>query len=402
MNRWKVNLSILWLSQIISLASFGLGLPFIPYFIQELGMTDPAQVKIYTGILAVAPAVTMAIMSPIWGILSDRFGRKLMIMRAMGAAVVIIGLMGLATEVWQLVALRGAQGLFTGTITASSAFIAANTPKEKLTYALGAMSSSNFIGYSMGPLIGGYIAEYFGYRTSFLAGALLMFVGAVLVQLLLVEDPLSYGQKQDASLPPTKWIHILTPYVILMLSMLFFHRISRTVFNPYIPLYVQEMLGGIKGAAQMTGTINGVAGLATAIAGLVFGRLGDKFPKMRLSMFLLGASAIMSFGLYFTPSLSSFIIGYGLLFFLIGGVEPVITSSTAERTPQHQRGLLFGIQGLVGSLGWIMSPVIGTWISLTFQIKAILFAIPVALTISMIIAGVSLRYSEIETMDSAS
>ncbi len=386
MNRWKINLTTLWISQVISLASFGLGMPFIPYFIQQLGMTDPAKVKLYTGILAVAPAVTMAFMAPVWGLLSDRFGRKMMIMRAMGAAVVIIALMGLATQVWQLVALRALQGVFTGTITASSAFIAANTPREKLTYALGAMSSSNFIGYSVGPLIGGYIAEYFGYRMSFLSGALLMFIGFLLVMKLLKEDPASYGQKRDGTQPHLKWHSMLTPYILLMLSMLFFNRISRTVFNPYIPLYVQGVLGGIKGAAQTTGTINGIAGFATALAGIVFGRLGDRFPKMKLSIVLLFVGAVLSSGLYFTPSLTSFMVVYGILFFLIGGLEPIITASTAERTLPSQRGLLFGIQGLVGSLGWIMSPVIGTWISLSFEIKAILFAVPVSLVLTGIIA----------------
>jgi DHA1 family multidrug resistance protein-like MFS transporter len=395
MNRWKINLTTLWISQVMSLASFGLGLPFIPFFIQELGMTDPAEIKIYTGILAVAPAVTMAFMAPIWGILSDRFGRKMMIMRAMGAAVLIIGLMGMATEVWHLVALRALQGVFTGTITASSTFIAANTPKDKLTYALGAMSSSNFIGYSIGPLVGGYIAEYFGYRMSFMAGALLMLLGFILVLKLLKEDPHSYGQKRDASLPQLKWHSILSTYIVLMLLMLFFHRISRTVFNPYLPLYIQEVLGGVKGASQLTGTINGITGFATALAGIFFGRLGDKVHKMKLSVVLLILSSFLGFGLYFTPTLTVFSVFYGLLFFLIGGVEPVITASMAERTPSHQRGLLFGIQGLMGSLGWVMSPVIGTWISLSFETKAILFAIPCALMCSTIIAGVSIRHERL-------
>lgn len=397
MNRWKINLTTLWISQVMSLASFGLGLPFIPFFIQELGMTDPAQIKIYTGILAVAPAVTMAFMAPIWGLLSDRFGRKMMIMRAMGAAVIIIGLMGLATEVWHLVALRALQGIFTGTITASSAFIAANTPKEKLTYALGAMSSSNFIGFSIGPLVGGYIAEFFGYRMSFLAGAVLMLLGFLLVLKLLQEDPLSFGQKRDAALPQIKWYSIFSTYIVLMLMMLFFHRISRTVFNPYLPLYVQEVLGGVKGASQLTGTINGITGFATALAGIFFGRLGDRVDKMKLSVVLLVLSSFIAFGLYYTLSMTAFAIVYGLLFFLIGGVEPVITASTAERTPSDQRGLLFGIQGLVGSLGWVMSPVIGTWISLSYEIKAILFAIPCALMCSTVIALISIRHERLKS-----
>ena len=394
MEHWKINLTTLWVSQTMSIASFGLGLPFIPYFIQQLGLTDPTEIKIYTGILAVAPAVTMAIMAPIWGLLSDRFGRKMMIVRAMGAAVIVIGCMGLVNHVWQLVALRTLQGVFTGTITASTTFIAANTPKERLTYALGVISSSNFLGYSLGPLVGGIIAEAFGYRVSFFAGAGLMLLGLGLVVYLVREDKSSYGKKLYKTGMKPKWNNIFTPYIVLLLFMLFFQRISRTVFNPYMPLYVQSVIGGIKGAAQTTGAINGTVGFATAVAGIIFGRLGDRVNKMKLSICLLAAGVILSFSLYFTNTLPLFIGLYGLLFFLIGGIEPVITSSTAEKTPANQRGFLFGIQGLAGSIGWIMSPVLGTWISITYEIKAILFVIPCALLCSLMVAVTSLIFEK--------
>ena len=394
MEHWKINLTTLWVSQTMSIASFGLGLPFIPYFIQQLGLTDPTEIKIYTGILAVAPAVTMAIMAPIWGLLSDRFGRKMMIVRAMGAAVIVIGCMGLVNHVWQLVALRALQGVFTGTITASTTFIAANTPKERLTYALGVISSSNFLGYSLGPLVGGIIAEAFGYRVSFFAGAGLMLLGLGLVVYLVREDKSSYGKKLYKTGMKPKWNNIFTPYIVLLLFMLFFQRISRTVFNPYMPLYVQSVIGGIKGAAQTTGAINGTVGFATAVAGIIFGRLGDRVNKMKLSICLLAAGVILSFSLYFTNTLPLFIGLYGLLFFLIGGIEPVITSSTAEKTPANQRGFLFGIQGLAGSIGWIMSPVLGTWISITYEIKAILFVIPCALLCSLMVAVTSLIFEK--------
>ena len=394
MEHWKINLSTLWVSQTMSIASFGLGLPFIPYFIQQLGLTDPTEIKIYTGLLAVAPAVTMAVMAPVWGLLSDRFGRKMMIMRAMGAAVIVIGCMGLVNHIWQLVALRALQGLFTGTITASTTFIAANTPKERLTYALGVISSSNFLGYSLGPLVGGFIAEAFGYRTSFFAGAGLMLLGLVLVVYLVREDKNSYGKKLYKPGMKPKWNNIFTPYIILLLFMLFFQRISRSVFSPYMPLYVQGVLGGIKGAAQTTGAINGIVGFATATAGIIFGRLGDRINKMKLSICLLASGVILSFGLYFTNTLPMFIGFYGLLFFLIGGIEPVITSSTAAKTPASQRGFLFGIQGLAGSIGWIMSPVLGSWISITYEIKAILFVIPCVLLCSLVVAMLSLLFDK--------
>lgn len=377
MERWKVNLYTLWVTQIISLTSFGLGLPFIPFYIQDLGVSDPDQIKLFTGILSTAPAITMAIMSPIWGKLSDKWGRKLMILRAMSAAVLIIGAMGLVANVWQLVILRAVQGLFTGTITAATAFVAANTPQDRLSYALGFMSSSNFIGISIGPVIGGMFAETFGYRFSFFAGSGLMITGFLLAFFLLVEDKSTIGKSQYKVEENNEDHKLFTPLILSLLLVLFLHRITRTVFSPYIPLFVQSSINSIKGASRLTGIINGAAGLATALAGLTISRLGDKLNKLKLAMVLIFISFLVSLTLKFANSLYVFIPLYGIMFFFLGGIEPIITSTTAEKTPSERRGELFGFQGLVGSLGWMVSPMLGAYVSVNYSIKSILLLIPI-------------------------
>lgn len=379
MELWKKNLYTLWLSQIISLTSFGFGLPFIPFYIQDLGVTDPAMLKLYTGILSAAPAITMAIMAPVWGMLSDRYGRKLMIQRAMLSAFFIIGLMGMVNHVWQLVLLRLLQGFFTGTITASSTFIAANTPNNKLSYALGFLSSSTFIGYSLGPVLGGFVAEHLGYRISFFSGAVLMLLGFFFITFFLKEDRSALKnispkspRKKESLLP---YGQIVTVSIALMLLVLFFHRITRSVFTPFIPLYVQELQNTKEGAAAITGYINGFIGFMTTIAALTISRLGDRFNKLNLITILLALAVVDAFILNLSHSLFAFIGFYGVLFLLIGGVEPMITSMTAELTEPNHRGALFGLQGLVGSLGWMVSPAMGTYISIYLGIKNILWIV---------------------------
>ncbi len=385
MEKWKVNLYTLWVTQIISLTSFGLGLPFIPFYIQEMGVTDPNQIKLFTGILSTAPAVTMAIMAPIWGKLSDRWGRKLMILRAMLAAVFVIGSMGLVNNHWQLVALRASQGLFTGTITASTTFVAANTPKDKLSYALGFMSSSTFIGFSIGPVIGGIFAENFGYRFSFFAGGALMLIGFLLVLFVLVEEKSTIKKEDEEVKLNNEDIKLFTPLILSLLLVLFFHRVTRSVFAPYIPLFVQSTLNSTEGAARMTGLINGAAGLATAVAGLTITRLGDRLNKLRLATALTLMGLLLSLTLRFASSLYIFIILYGMMFFFLGGIEPIITSTTAELTPTERRGELFGYQGLVGSVGWMLSPMLGAYVSVNYKIESILAIIPVFIFINAII-----------------
>jgi DHA1 family multidrug resistance protein-like MFS transporter len=381
---WKRNLYILWFTQILSIMSFGFGLPFMPFYIQELGVVEPDKIKLFTGVLSMAPAVTMAIMAPIWGMLSDRFGRKLMIMRAMIAASFIIGGMGLVGNVWHLVFLRLLQGIFTGTITAATAFVAADAPSERMSYALGFMSSSTFIGFSIGPVIGGYFAETMGYRFSFMVGGILMFVGFLLVLALVKEDKKKVrinSEKQEKN----GYKKIFTPLVIGLLFILMFHRITRSVFSPYMPIFIQEMLNTTEGAAKLTGYANGLVGFATATAGLTISRLGDRLNKINLITVLLMIAVVIAYQLHNTTTLIQFILLYGLMFFFLGGVEPIIISTTAQNTPEEYRGSLFGFQALVGSIGWMLSPVMGAWISVQYGVKMILWVIPIAILINLIL-----------------
>lgn len=403
MERWKINLYILWISQVISLTSFGFGLPFIPFFIQELGVTDPDQLNLFTGILSAAPAITMAVMSPIWGILSDRFGQKMMIQRAMFAAVFIIGLMGLSTNVWHLVILRFMQGLFTGTITASSAFVAVNTPNDRLSYALGFLSSSTFVGYSLGPLFGGLVAEHFGYRVSFFVGSVLMLIGFMVVTIFLKGEKKVQSRKTSVIQGSSKYKELFAIGILMLLLMLFFQRVIRTLFSPFLPLYIQELLNTSQGAASITGTLNGVIGAVTAVSAIAISKLSEKYNKIWMIRTLLLIAFVDVLILNFSKGMWPFMILYTLLFFIIGGIEPLLTSQTAEMTSPDKRGTLFGIQGLVGSLGWMVSPAVGTYFSIKFGIKSIFWILLLFIGLNAITSFVVSNYrKKKETVDNDS
>ena len=394
MEQWKKNLYTLWISQVISLTSFGFGIPFIPFFLQELGVSDPEQLKILASVLSGAPAITMAIMSPIWGILSDRFGQKLMIQRAMVAAIFIIGGMGLAQSVTFLIVLRFLQGVFTGTITASSAFVAVNTPNDKLSYALGILSSSTFVGYSLGPLLGGVVAEHFGYRVSFFVGGALMLLGFLVVTFFLKGEQKPLRKRTSVIQGKSKKSELFKTGILILLLMLFLQRIIRTLFTPYIPLYIQELTHQVQGAASMTGYVNGLIGFVTALSAVFISRLGDKHDKMRLIriMLVLGAFDVLLLNL--TSGLIAFVIFYPVLFLVIGGVEPLITSTTAEMISPDKIGTLFGIQGLVGSLGWMISPAIGASVSVIWQLKT-LFWVLLGFLLMNILVGLVIKKQKV-------
>ena len=137
---WKRNLFFIWSSQVLSLMAFSFAMSFAAYYIQDLGITDPKDVKFWNGAFAASAPLAMAVMGPIWGIIGDRVGRRPMMLRAYFCATVIIFLMGRVTNVHQLIVLRVAQGAFTGTMIASTVMVAVMTPKHRQCIALG----SNF------------------------------------------------------------------------------------------------------------------------------------------------------------------------------------------------------------------------------------------------------------------
>lgn len=372
--------------------SFSFGLPFIPFYIQQLGVSTPEDVKIWSGILNAAPAVTMAVMAPVWGIISDKYGRKLMLMRAMFCASFIIAGMGMVANVNQLLIFRLLQGVFTGTVTAATILIAANTPKNKLSYALGFLSSSAFIGSSIGPVIGGFLAELAGYRVSFIMGGILMFLDFLLV-LSVVKEQKAPELKHEKNEPEKKMagISIFTSVTVSMLFVLLFIRIGRSAFSPYLPLYVQEIMNSTKGVAGTTGAINGFLSLATAMSGLTLSKLGDKHNKFKLLGLYLFLGGVLSLPLLFIHNLWIFTFVLGLVFFITGGVEPMLMSITTETTPVNRRGFLFGIQGTVGNIGFAVAPLLGGVISLQYSTAAVLICIPVFLGLSLAVILLGLR-----------
>src|SRR5947209_10808072 len=140
----------------------------------------------------------MLVAAPIWGVLADRHGRKIMLIRAAFSAAVLVGLMGLATSVYQLLLLRLLQGAFTGTVSAAQALVASQTPKNRLGFSLGTMQTAVFVGSSMGPLLGGFVAQWLGFRPAFGIASCLLMTCAVLVLFFVHEEKRPARTEADA------------------------------------------------------------------------------------------------------------------------------------------------------------------------------------------------------------
>ena len=399
MEQWRKNLYLAWIAQILTLTGFGFILPFIPLFIRELGVSDPRALKLWVGVTAATPGVVMALAAPFWGMMSDRFGRKLMIVRALASAMLLAVALGFAQSVQTVFVLRALQGLFTGTVTASATLVAVGTPRMHLTRALGLMSSSTFIGSSLGPLIGGLSADLLGFRFSFFVGAGVVAVGLVLVVLFLkepgeepAEPRLRTAPRSRAARPP---IHeLLSLPFLLLFAVMFLLRFARAQPTAFMPLYVAELRAGglaasAPGGAAVTGLIMAGSAAVAASAGITLARLGDRFNKLWLIAISSGIGALMALPTFFAPNLALFALFYIISGFALGSVQPFVQSYLSAHSARARRGVLFGLQNLVGGLGFGLGPLAASWISLRASTRHVFLSYALAfagITLLMLVA----------------
>lgn len=198
-NYWKKNLIVLWFSTFVSGIGFSMITPFMPLYINQLGNFTKSQLVIWNGIAFSSTFLVMAIISPIWGKIADRRGRKLMLIRASLGMAIVIFLQAFVTAPWQLVVLRLLQGVFSGFVSNSNTLIASTAPRSESGKALGTLNTGVISGTLLGPLVGGVIAQYFGYRIPFMITGSLLFIAFILVTIFIKEDfkPIPKGEEES-------------------------------------------------------------------------------------------------------------------------------------------------------------------------------------------------------------
>lgn len=381
---WQRNLWAIVAAEVMALLSFQASFILIPYYIQELGITDVAQVAAWTGAFQSIGAIGFTIATPIWGALGDRYGRKPMLVRAMIATSLVLTGLGLIRTPIQLMILRAIQGFFTGTPAAATALVATGSPKHRLAYALGLVQTAVFVGNTLGPMAGGFIADSFGYRATFFGGGALVLLATVLVVVAVREPEESAAIAAQArnENPLAGFRSILSsPGLLALTTMVFAVGLTYGLLGPALPIFIQQLVGPSDRLASIAGTITGVGAFSAAVSALVVGRLSDRIGHRRA---LLMCSTGMS-ALYFPQALvrSATALGVvrGAQGFFQGGISPSLNALVVSLSPKDKVGAALGLSSSANSAGFAIGPMLGALIvantptTTVFYVAGIAFAL---------------------------
>jgi MFS transporter, DHA1 family, multidrug resistance protein len=355
---WRSTLFVMFLAQLLSIVGFSFVLPFLPFYIREIGVMDEKLVPVWAGILGASSSLAMTIFAPIWGWLSDRYGRKLMVERAMFAGAVITMSMGMIGNVYQLLILCLSSGAFTGTISASISLVSSVLPVTKLGFGLGLMQVAVFLGMSLGPLIGGIIADMVGYRLTFMAGGAVLLVGGILVMMGAKEKfirPSAISLKQSGSM----WTLIALPgFVPLMVVFLLFN-FSIHIAIPILPLFIEEV-GNLKTqVASTTGLMFAVTGATAAISAAAIGYLSDRKGHKQVLIVNLFITGVLWVTHALARNIDQLLVVRIIFGFAAGGNLPTMNALVGKLIPKESYGKAYGLMASMASLGMTLGPLVG-------------------------------------------
>lgn len=369
---WQRTLYITFIAQLITAIGFSSIFPFLPLYVQALGTHTSLSVEFLAGLVFSAQAFTMALTSPVWGALADRYGRKMMVERALFGGTVVTLLMGFVRTAEELVLLRAIQGLITGTVAANAALVAAAAPRERTGYAMGLLQVGLWAGVAVGPLIGGSLADAFGYRMAFVVTALLLALAGVLVWLGIEEkfEPSPESRQRGLSGLFSGWRLIVSaPGVGLTYGLEFLTGLGRIMLVPIMPLFMQLLLSDSSKLNTITGLVISVAAAMSTATAVYLGRLGDRIGHRRILL----ASALAAGLLYLPQSLVTqawqLLILQGLTGAATGGIIPAIGALLAQYTHPGEEGRVYGLHNSLRAGSRAVAPLVGASIAFWFGFR---------------------------------
>ncbi len=372
MKIWKRNLIVCWFGTFVTLVGMSQIAPIMPLYIRQLGVQNTGVIEQISGIAFGVTFIVSAIFSPIWGYAADKIGRKPMLLRASLGMAIVVGSMGLAQNIYQLIALRILQGVITGYSTACITLIATQTEKKHAGWALGVLSTASVSGSLLGPLIGGYLDEILGLQfTFFLTGGLMLV--AFIATLLFVKEEFIKAEKKTLSTREV-WKQLPDPSLIVtMFVTSFVLQLAYYSIEPIITIYITQLSTSTAHIALISGMAFSASGLASIIAAPRLGKLSDKIGPQKVMLTALIVAGVLFIPQAFVHNPWQLMGLRFLLGFATAGLAPSINSLLKKITPDNLTGRVFGFNMSAFYLGTFGGSVFGGQIAAHLGIKYVFF-----------------------------
>ena len=352
---WKKNLIATWIGQILCMAGFSAIIPFVPLFIRDkYHITDEKELGMWVAALAFFGFSGFCISSPVWGILADKLGRKLMLLRAYYVSAFLFPMMYFAPSVVWLIVIRFFVTIFSGVNTAAQTLIVSTTPKEHHGIALGMLSTAIWSGNMIGFLAGALFVNNFGYFWGFMCCGAMFLISGIITNIMVHEHFIPPEKKDQKSNSFFAVFKGLPAAVGITLVLFFAMGMARRLDEPYISLLVSQLSAPDK-AVFYTGLISLAAALGGLVSGIVMGKLCDKFSPTLVAV----PAILLAAG---TMAIQAAAAGIWLLgcarfihFTAAGGLEPAFLALLARIIPEGKQGVLLGLASSIRMFGILMA-----------------------------------------------
>ncbi|MGN6580674.1 MAG: MFS transporter [Bordetella sp.] len=357
---WKRNLIVCVFGSFTTIVAMTLLLPFLPLYVEQLGVRDHAAIVQWSGIAYGATFFSAALTAPLWGRLADRYGRKLMLIRASLGMAVAMSLLGMAHDIWQLVALRLLAGLLGGYASGSMVLVASQTPKARSGWALGVLSAGVMAGNLVGPLIGGLLPPLIGIRNTFLMAGGVIFFTFLATTFLIREAAHAFNGKTRKAGGGWAQIPDKQPIAAMLATGLLVMFATMSI-EPIITVYVAQLVEPTR-VTFVAGLVMSAAALGSILSSSHLGKLADRVGHWRIIIACLFAAAALLIPQAFVTSSGQLIALRFLMGLALGGLLPCITSVIRHNVPETIVGGILGYSVSAQYAGQVLGPLGGGFV----------------------------------------
>jgi MFS transporter, DHA1 family, multidrug resistance protein len=383
MPQWQRNVYAIWSAQFLAMVGLTLIVPFLPFYLHVLGVARLEEVERWSGFLFAAPFLVQMVVAPLWGVLGDRHGRKLMVLRAMAGIGTTNMLSAAASNVGQLMVLRAVQGGVSGFVAAGNALVTASIPPDRMGAALGFLQTSLTAGGIIGPLIGGALADRVGYRNAFLiTGTMCFAAGAVVLAAAQESVPPVRARLPGHGVRANLAYFLRSPILRTTGLLLCTSQVAIMSVEPIFSVYVSTLRVPPERVATVAGLLFSVTGLTSMLGAPLWGRTADRSGEHRVLLLTLGGAAVAYAAQFWAGTPWEVFVFRAALGFFTGGMLPPLYAIVARSTPPERLG---GIMGLTSSsimLGSVIGPLVGGLLSAAVGIRWVFIIAASVLAIS--------------------